>query len=169
MSDNVNFPWLNIVETSPERKRVKSERSIITLRFAKIRYQTKGEHIFSVRKREFREWSQENSGFNEAYARYSESGDKKYAPVIELIDKGKEYGLDNIKWICQKDKNRKNGRRIAVLEGDKNQIIFPSARRAEMAMELPKGVLSRALRTSGKYKNMKVNFHEFHEGKSGEG
>lgn len=146
-------------DVSPEIK-VKSERAIITRRYAKIRFETKGESQFDVGKREFREWSQSNSGFRESYEKYADSGDKKDSPVIELIDISKEYSLENMKWVCQREKSRKNGKAVKIIDSDKKELFFPSARKAELKLKLPKGVLSRALRTEGegKYKKLKISF-----------
>lgn len=157
MSDNSSF-WRAIkVDTSPEIK-VKSEKAIITRRFAKIRFETKGESQFAVGKREFREWSQKDTGFREAYEKYAKSGNKKDSPVIELKDKSKGYGLENMKWVCQREKSRKNGKAVKVIDTDKQELFFPSARKAELKLKLPRGVLNRALRTTGKYKKVTISF-----------
>ena len=158
MSDNSNFWKAFGVKTVPEEKKIKSDRNIITLRFSKIRYETKGEFQFAIDKREFRQWSLEDAGFAGAYEKYAEFGDKKYSPVIELKNKSNGYGLDNIMWVCQSDKNRKNGKAVKVINSDKKELIFLSARKAELKFKLPRGVLSRALRTEGKYKRLKISF-----------
>ena len=158
MSDNANFWETFGSKIIPETKKIRSEKSIITLRFAKIRYETKSGVQFAVDKREFKQWSQADAGFREAYEKYSESGDKKDSPVIELKDKSRGYVLENMKWVCQRDKNRSNGRPVKVINSDKKELIFLSARKAELEFKLPRGILSRALRIDGKYKNLKISF-----------
>lgn len=158
MSDNSNFWEALGGKISPEQKKIKSERNIVTLRFAKIRYETRGELQFAVDKREFKQWSLTDTGFIEAYKRYLENGDKKYSPVIELKDKNNGYGLENIKWVCQCDKSRRNGKAVRIINRDRKELIFSSARKAELKFKLPRGVLSRALRGGGRYKNLEINF-----------
>lgn len=159
MSDNTGF-WeaMKLLEL-PEKKSIKSKRRIITLRFAKMRYESKGSDCFPITKRQFREWSQSDSSFIEAYGGYEESeGDKNLSPVIELKDKTREFGIDNLKWVFQKDKNRKNGKGIKIINSDGGEFIFQSARKAEIKFKLPKSVLSRALRDGKcKYKSFKIN------------
>jgi hypothetical protein len=158
MSDNTTFWEAFGAGIVPEVKKIKSERNIITSRFAKIRYETKSENQFAVDKREFKQWSLVDTDFIEAYEKYAENGDKKYSPVIELKDKNKGYGLENMKWVCQSDKNRKNGKAVKIINSDKKELIFLSARKAELEFKLPRGVLNRALRTEGKYKRLKISF-----------
>lgn len=160
MSDNPTFWEVFRTNPSPESKKIRSKRNIITARFAKIRYETKGEALFSVEKRIFLNWSREDVGFKESYEKYDESGDKKDVPVIELKDKRKGYDLENMRWVCQRDKGRKNGKMVSVINGDKTEIVFSSARRAEIELKLPRGVLSRAVRTLGKYKDFQIDFHK---------
>ena len=157
MSDNAKFWEAFSGKIIPEIK-VKSEKAIITRRFAKIRFETKGESQFSVDKKEFREWSQKDAGFREIYEKYSKSGDKKDSPVIELKDKSKGYVLENMKWVCQREKSRKSGKAVKIINCDKQEVFFPSARKAELKLKLPRGVLNRALRMTGKYKKLMVSF-----------
>lgn len=157
MSDNANF-WEACGTRIVSEIKIKSERNIITLRFSKIRYETKNESQFAVDKREFRQWSLTNAGFKEAYKKYSESGSKKDSPVIELKDRSRGYILENMEWVCQSDKNRKNGKAVMVINSDRKEILFGSARKAEIKLSLPRGVLSRALRTTKKYKKLKIDF-----------
>jgi hypothetical protein len=71
------------------------------------------------------------------------------------MDLTRSYAEDNIRWTTQKAKNRSNGKSIVIISEDKI-TEFPSARKAELEMKLPRGVLSRALREGKKYKKLRV-------------
>ena len=109
-----------------------------------------------IDRRHFMVWSIEDENFRHDYYDYYYSNfDKKIAPVIERIDKSKDFTAENLRWTVQKSKNRSNGKSIVIISGDKI-IKFSSARKAELELKLPKGVLSRALRTRKKYKEVRV-------------
>lgn len=142
------------------KKYQRSDKGIRTSRYAKMKQEAKQKGLKLLSSREFYNWTIEDGKFWHYYCDYSENDyDKKLAPVIERIDKVKEFVADNIRWTIQKNKNRSNGREIVLI---KNGIekVFSSARKAEIKLKLPKGVLSRALRTSGKYKKWQVKSKE---------
>ena len=105
----------------------------------------------------FMNWSNENQGFRFSFYDYEQSGySKKFSPVLQRLDKTKGFVEDNLKWIFQKDKNRSHGQAIQLIDAGGEIKIHPSARRAELELGYPRGVLSRALRTGKSYKRVKV-------------
>lgn len=105
----------------------------------------------------FANWSNEDKGFRFSFYDYEQSGfDKRFSPVIERINKVKGFTEDNLKWIFQKNKNRSNGQAVIIVDEKGVQSNFPSARKAEIQLGFPKGVLSRALREGKRYKKLRV-------------
>ena len=143
------------------KKYQRSDKGIRASRYAKMKQEAKREELELLSRDEFYSWTIAiDDNFCQYYYSYSESNyDKKLAPVIERIDKSKGFIVGNIKWTIQKNKNRSNGREIVLIKNGREKV-FPSARKAEMKLKLPKGVLSRALRTSGKYKELRVRSKE---------
>lgn len=135
---------------------LKTEKRILTLRYAKIKFEAKKMELDALPQRIFKSFSQSDDNFRKIYNEYYDSGfDKKLSPVPQRVDLVKGYVAGNIYWTIQKAKNRSNGRAITIIAGDKI-MEFASARKAELELKLPRGVLSRALRGSKKYKNLRV-------------
>lgn len=135
---------------------LKTEKRILTLRYAKLKFEAKQLKMDILPQRIFKSFSQSDDSFRKIYNEYYDSGFyKKLAPVPQRVDLAKGYVTDNIYWTIQKAKNRSNGKAITVIAGDK-VVEFASARKAELELKLPRGVLSRALRGSKRYKNLRV-------------
>lgn len=135
---------------------IKIENRILTLRYAKLKFEAKKLELDILSQRFFKSFSCSDNIFRKIYNDYYDSGfNKKLSPVPQRIDLAKGYTPDNIYWTTQKFKNRTNGKSIVILDGDKI-IKYASARKAEMELKLPRGVLSRALRGNKKYKRLRV-------------
>lgn len=134
----------------------KTENRILTLRYAKIKFEAKKLKLDILPQRIFKSFSQSDDNFRRIYNEYFDSNlDKKLSPVPQRMDLTKGYTTDNIHWTVQKSKNRSNGRPIVIIDGDKIRK-FASARKAELELKLPKGVISRALRRGKSYKKLRV-------------
>lgn len=135
---------------------IKTERRILTLRYAKIKFEAKKLKLDILPQRIFKSFSQSDDNFRRIYNEYYDSDlDKKLTPVPQRMDLTRSYAEDNIRWTTQKAKNRSNGKSIVIISGDKI-TEFPSARKAELEMKLPRGVLSRALREGKRYRKLRV-------------
>ncbi|HRZ34013.1 MAG TPA: hypothetical protein P5548_03905 [Candidatus Moranbacteria bacterium] len=135
---------------------IKNEKRILTLRYAKMKFEAIKQGLEILPQRIFKSFSQSDDVFRKIYNDYYDSHfDKKLAPVPQRMNLTKGYMADNICWTTQKAKNRTNGKSIVIINGDR-VIEFASARKAELEMKLPRGVLSRALRGSKKYKSLRV-------------
>lgn len=134
----------------------RGSRGFLTRRFLEMKVEASRLGIEIMSRNRFGNWSRENEGFRYSFYDYEESGfDKRLSPVIERIDRAKGFTENNLKWIFQKDKNRSHGQPIQLVD-DGGKKFYPSARRAEIELGYPKGVLSRALRTGKRYKKLKV-------------
>jgi len=135
---------------------IKNEKRILRLRYAKMKFEAIRQGLDIISQRIFKSFSQSDDVFRKIYNDYYDSKfDKKLAPVPQRVDFRKGYVVGNIMWTVQKVKNRSNGKAIVIINGDE-VIEFASARKAELEMKLPRGVLSRALRESKKYKRLRV-------------
>ena len=138
------------------KKYRQSHKGILTKRYLEMKAEAKKLRLKIMDRKHYYVWSWELSNFRTTYYDWYESGHEgKLSPVIDRIDKKKGFVADNLKWTAQKDKNRSNGKPIKILEGD-IWMQFGSAKKAELELGLPKSVLSRALRTNGKYKRLRV-------------
>lgn len=132
-------------------------RGILTRRYLEMKAEAERLDAEIIDRIRFANWSRENEGFRYSFYDYEESGfDKRLSPVIERIDRAKGFAENNLKWIFQKDKNRCHGRPIQIVAEGGDISFYPSARRAEIELGYPRGVLSRALRTGKRYKKLKV-------------
>lgn len=105
----------------------------------------------------FANWSRENEGFRFSYYDYEQSGfNKRFSPVVERIDRDKGFTEENLKWIFQKNKNRSNGQAVMAIDNEGGNKVYASARKMELELHLPRGVISRAIRTRGIYKELRV-------------
>jgi hypothetical protein len=138
------------------KKYRQSHNGIKNKRYLEMKAEAEKRKLEMIDRTYFNIWSMELSEFGKVFYAWFESEYKKeLSPVIERIDKTKGFVINNLKWTTQKDKSRTNGKPIRILDGDK-WMQFGSARKAELKLNLPRGVISRALRTSGKYKKLRV-------------
>ncbi len=139
------------------------ERRLLKQRYCKMVLLAKKLNLGIMLFRNYWHFSQENQDFRHSYYDFYKSGfNKKLSPVIERIDKKKGFIEGNLKWVIQKNKNRSHGQAIIVSGLNIGERFYFSARRAEMELELPKGVISRALRTGKSYKNLRVKSVDKH-------
>jgi|GEM_PF-5989105 len=138
------------------RRYRQTRNGILVKRYLDMKEKAEKQKLEIMDRHHFMVCSREDENFRHNYYDYYYSNfNKTFAPVIERIDKTKGYIADNIRWTTQKAKNRSNGKSIVIISGDKI-IEFPSARKAELEMKLPRGVLSRALREGKRYKKLRV-------------
>lgn len=133
-----------------------TRKGILVKRYLDMKEKVEKQKLEIISRHHFMVWSTEDENFRHDYYDYYYSNfDKKLAPVIERIDKSKDFTTENLRWTVQKSKNRSNGKSIVIISGD-SVIEFASARKAELKLKLPRGVLSRALRTRKIYKELQV-------------
>lgn len=131
-------------------------RRVLINRYFKISLIAVKQDLEIMDLRQFQLFSIEDNSFLHAYYDWIQSDfQKNISPVLERIDLKKGFTRENLRWTTSEKKNRSNRKSIRIVEGD-SMKEFPSARKAELAMKLPRGVLSRALRDGGKYKKLRV-------------
>jgi len=134
-----------------------THKGVLIRRYIEMKRESKKYGLRILDKISFSNWSMEiSSKFpNLNFYWYRGGCKRELTPVIERRDKRKDFVLGNIKWVYHKDKNRISGRPIVLIRNRQSKT-YHSSRRAELAMNFPHGVLSRAMRTSGKYKGYRV-------------
>lgn len=132
-------------------------KGLITKRYLELKIEAERLKLEILSKREFRIYSSEDDSFRHIYYDWIQSGfQKKMSPVIERIDLAKGFMWENLKWTTAEKKNRSNRKEIVMTNLDKRQTFYPSARKAEMVLKFPRGVLNRALRTGKRYKGFEI-------------
>jgi hypothetical protein len=138
-----------------------TRKGILVKRYLDIKEKARKLKLEIIDRNHFMIWSIEDENFRYGYYYYYHSNfNKKFAPVIERLDKSKGFTAENLIWTIQKNKNRTNGKSIVIVDGD-NITKYASARKAELELKLPRGVLSRALREGKRYKSLRVEVKSF--------
>lgn len=137
------------------KKYQQTKNGIITLRYAWLKNQAQKKGLDFPSKNEFVYWSENDYDLQGLYFNYSASGFKgKFSPVIRREDNKKGFTLDNLVWLV----NIRNSGAVRVEDEWGEGTVYASATRAEKELFLPQGVLNRALRTTKKYRRLKIDF-----------
>jgi hypothetical protein len=137
------------------RKYQQTKKGIITLRYSWLKKQAQKKGLAYPTKEEFEYWSENDYDLQGLYFNYSSSGFKgKFSPVIRREDEKKGFTTDNLIWLV----NIRNSGAVRIEDEWGEGTIYSSATMAEKELFLPQGVLNRALRTTKKYKRLKIDF-----------
>jgi len=89
------------------KKYHKTEKGILTQRYAKMKYDAKHRNLDIIPQNIFKALSREDENFRRIYYDFLYSDfDKKLSPVLERIDRDNGFVEGNLRWVFQKDKKR---------------------------------------------------------------
>lgn len=89
------------------KKYHKTEKGILTQRYAKMKYDAKNKCLDIISQNAFKVLSRDDENFRHIYYDFISSGfDKKLSPVLERINRNEGFVEGNLRWVFQKDKKK---------------------------------------------------------------